>query len=288
MVARAPAGSQLKADLQSLASSMGAAPTPPAEQTATAAGIALRKAKEKLVAAADKKARHEVGLADAEVEVKAAAIEVSRCKMEYLKESASLAGSDPFTRDEAMTLDVSKVLKGQSQLDICLGEAFDLTGLDPNDEDTKKLEAYRLQFKTELESSLHGKFDELKKFIEGKQTEKECKELFDRIKGKRVRREDPDEGGASSAGAGGAAAASNDAAAGAAAAAAAATPVVSPRSACQRRATPKAEGKGPTPSGTEEELAAIADSAVKDAKAKLAAAAQKSAGMKGQGSPPCL
>jgi len=267
---------------------MGAAPTPPAEQTATAAGIALRKAKEKLVAAADKKARHEVGLADAEVEVKSAAIEVSRCKMEYLKESASLAGSDPFTRDEAMTLDVSKVLRGQSQLDICLGEAFDLTGLDPNDEDTKKLEAYRVQFKTELESSLHGKFDELKKFIEAKQTEKECKELFDRIKGKRVRRDDPDPGGASSAGAGGAAAASNDAAAGAAAAAAAASPAVSPRTACQRRATPKAEAKGPTPSGTEEELAALADCAVKEAKAKLAAATQKAAGTKGQGSPPCL
>jgi len=287
MVARAPAGSQLKAELQSLASSMGAAPTPPAEQTATAAGIALRKAKEKLVAAADKKARHEIGLADAEVEVKAAAIEVSRCKMEYLKESASLAGADPYVRDEAMKLDVSKVLAGESQLDICLGEAFDLKGLDPNDEDTKKLEAYRLQFKTELESSLHGKFDELKVFIEQKQKEKECKELFGRIKGKRVRREEPSDGPIG-AGAGGAAAASTDEAAGAAAAAAANTPVTSPRGACLRRA--KAEGaKGPTPSGTEDELAAIAENAVKDAKAKLAAVAEKkTAGMKGQGSPPYL
>jgi len=263
---------------------MGAAPTPPAEQTATAAGVALRKAKEKLVAAADRKARHEIGLADAEVEVKAAAIEVSRCKMEYLKESASLAGSDPYVRDEAMKLDVSKVLAGESQLDICLGDAFDLKGLDPNDEDTKKLEAYRLQFKQELESSLHGKFDELKVFIETKQKEKECKELFDRIKGKRVRRDDPsDAPDAGGGGAGGAAAASTDIAAGAAAAAAANTPISSPRSACLRRA--KAEGaKGPTPSTTEEELAALADNAVKDAKAKLAAAA----GMKGQGSPPCL
>jgi len=267
---------------------MGATPSPPAEQTATTAGIALRKAKERLQLAADKKARHEQGLADAETEVKAAASEVSRCKMEYLRESASLAGSDPSVKDEAMTLDVSKVLRGQSQLDVSLGEAFDLTGLDPADEDTKKLEAYRLEFKKELETTLHGKFDELKKFIESKQTEKECKELFDRIKGKRHRSDEPS-AGASTGGAGASSAAAVGAEAGGSAAAAAApaagaSPAASASPRCQRRAAAKPPD-AQTKIGTDDELAAIADAAVKEAKAKLAAG---KAGTRAQGSQQCL
>ena len=102
-------------------------------------------------------------------------------------------------------------------------------------------------------------------------------------------------GGTGSAGASSAAAAAEVAAGGAAGAApaaalaasgaspaASATP--SPRSACQRRSTLKPDPKV-TPVGTEDELAAIADAAVLEAKAKLAAG---KAGTRGQGSPQCL